>query len=238
VAHPDPGVRPACRRVRVMTDLQPWQRCRWCHEIVTLHRPTGLLATSRDVSLGYCWSNPLTGNHSYVRRHMLAPALRWHDNGNEGADDQNADSYLAEHAFWEIGHAHGSSTWNVELVVKDDDLQDQAYLCRRECFTEEEAKLWAAEIEAGPRVEARFVPQAWVNNAALDIDPQGPQTWDASALWGRLNKHYRWQLMEEFDGDEVLDTDDCFAQDPAAPRWVREHQGPFSIYLTMKGATS
>lgn len=84
---------------------------------------------------------------------------------------------------------------------------------------------------------ARFVPQAWVNDYAVDVDPEGDTEWDCTeAVREYLNPHgglrKTFRLMT---GGEYLDNDDILHSDPAAPEWVREWRGPFSIYVSKNG---
>jgi hypothetical protein len=101
----------------------------------------------------------------------------------------------------------------------------------------------------GPRYIARFTPEAWQRNDAVEIDPLGDQEWDATAFAAEatydredvrgqhrldyLDWLHRTAIANEGPGldspDGVLDTDDVFFADPAAPPWVTRHQGPYTI---------
>lgn len=79
---------------------------------------------------------------------------------------------------------------------------------------------------------ATFDPQAWMNDYALSVDPEGDTDWDCTEAVrefvgadGGLMKPFR--LMNY--GDDYLDNDDILKSDPAAPEWVREWSGPFTI---------
>jgi hypothetical protein len=80
------------------------------------------------------------------------------------------------------------------------------------------------------RYEAHFTPEAWVNDQAIEVDAQGPQSWDCTA-YAEQHAAYlaRLDTDDEFGG---VDTDDVFQSDPAAPEWVREWRGPFTIRIT------
>lgn len=96
-------------------------------------------------------------------------------------------------------------------------------------FTVRESQLRAL------RYTARFTPEAWVNDQAVEVDPKGPQEWDCTA-YARLNRDYLARLEargEPLDQPEgAVDNDDVFKGDPAAPQWVRNWQGPFVIRIT------
>lgn len=95
------------------------------------------------------------------------------------------------------------------------------------------------------RWRARFTPQAWRDDYAIDVDPDGDTDWWVSEefLTGpvyspssgrRTVGDYLAELVAREAGNtqDVLDKDDVFQSDPAAPEWVREWSGPFNIHLT------
>jgi hypothetical protein len=86
-----------------------------------------------------------------------------------------------------------------------------------------------------PRYAAHFTPEAWVNNYAIEVDPGGPQEWDCTA-YAREHLDYLARLYARCEPPgspaEVTDNDDVFKHDPAAPQWVRDWQGPFTIRIT------
>jgi hypothetical protein len=87
---------------------------------------------------------------------------------------------------------------------------------------------------AAPRVVARFVAQVWVNDQSLDVDPQGETEWEASVAFAGLAPGYRAGLLAGMEAHgEALDEADQLHGDAAAPAWVREWGGPFSIYVRL-----
>ena len=68
---------------------------------------------------------------------------------------------------------------------------------------------------------ARFIPQMWVNDYAVDVDPLSETDWE----------------ITEQSAAEALDRErrgldrDYLRDDPAAPEWVREWPGPFVVEL-------
>ena len=68
---------------------------------------------------------------------------------------------------------------------------------------------------------ARFIPQMWVNDYAVDVDPLSETNWE----------------ITEQSAAEALDRErrgvdwDYLRDDPAAPEWVREWPGPFVVEL-------
>lgn len=67
---------------------------------------------------------------------------------------------------------------------------------------------------------AHFTPQAWVNDYAIDVDLEGPDTFDVTD-----------EINTDHDGiipDDDYDLDDLHLA-KAAPAWVREWSGPFYV---------
>lgn len=91
------------------------------------------------------------------------------------------------------------------------------------------------------RYVAEFEPQKWVGDDAYPAEPKGETEWDCTAFvtsppeW--VGKDY---FGKEFRKDiensgEYLDRDDVLKDDPAAPAWVREWRGPFTITVRLAG---
>lgn len=87
------------------------------------------------------------------------------------------------------------------------------------------------------RYTAHFDPQASVNGRIIDIDADGQQTWDCTAYAEQHRDYLAWLtstsmwMLGATLHDGLLDTDDVFKDDPAAPQWVRDYNGPFTICL-------
>lgn len=79
------------------------------------------------------------------------------------------------------------------------------------------------------RYEAEFSPQAWVNDYAMSVDPQGPTAWDATEFVQQAAPEWVRRTLERGN-----DHDDILRTDPNAPEWVREWSGPFETYLRYK----
>lgn len=75
----------------------------------------------------------------------------------------------------------------------------------------------------GPRVTARFHPQAWVNDYAISVDPEGATEWDVTHLVVAAGRD-KAQMM----GDDDY-ASDALREEHDAPRWVREWSGPFRV---------
>lgn len=76
------------------------------------------------------------------------------------------------------------------------------------------------------RYIADFSPEAWVQDNAIHVDPEGPTEWETR--FEGLTPVQRERILSHEDG---LDNDDLLKKDPAAPEWVREWRGPFSIHV-------
>jgi hypothetical protein len=91
------------------------------------------------------------------------------------------------------------------------------------------------------RYTARFQPEAWIHDQAVPVDPEGPSEWDCTPFVDEAKLAYLRRLAER-EGeslhdlvDGVLDNDDVFKGDPAAPLWIRQWRGPFTIRVVASG---
>lgn len=64
------------------------------------------------------------------------------------------------------------------------------------------------------KIRCRFIPQQWVNDTAIPSEPLGETHWEMFVA----------NLPEPFsyESDDLLD-------DPAAPMWCRDWEGPFEV---------
>lgn len=88
------------------------------------------------------------------------------------------------------------------------------------------------ECEAAPvpRLSCDFIPQVWLNDYAIAVDPQGDTTWEVSpeyvkSLMAYYGSEFERVYMSSYQSDALKD-------DPAAPAWIREWSGPFEILTT------
>jgi hypothetical protein len=82
---------------------------------------------------------------------------------------------------------------------------------------------------------ATFTPQAWIKDYAVQVDPEGPTTWDCTKFVGELDPFTQDGINESI-GEEGhwLDSFDLLKGDEAAPQWVKDWQGPFTIVVQYK----
>ncbi len=73
------------------------------------------------------------------------------------------------------------------------------------------------------RVIARFHPQAWINDYACAVDPQGETTWDVT---DEVVAAGRDAALGMRDDDYATD---ALRESANAPTWVREWSGPFYV---------
>lgn len=84
---------------------------------------------------------------------------------------------------------------------------------------------------------AHFSPEAWQNDVAVPVDPEGDQTWDATVAVNEHLAYFDALAMKDEGGWDaaglmnigILDNDDVLRNDPTAPAWVRNWHGPFII---------
>jgi hypothetical protein len=83
------------------------------------------------------------------------------------------------------------------------------------------------------RYEATFRPEAWQDDYAIPVDPEGPTTWDCTEFvtnppdWCR--DYFKDLDATLADEGEFLDRRDVLQRDKAAPAWIRRWRGPFTI---------
>lgn len=78
------------------------------------------------------------------------------------------------------------------------------------------------------RIIATFVPQAWINDYAVDVDPEGPTKWDITDHILAMGKDAALALKDnDYPTDDLRYTDN-------APTWIKEWRGPF--YVRVKDA--
>ena len=157
-----------------------------------------------------------------------------------------------------ICHIHDASRASVDLVLSQDvdaeDGRSQWLWVRLQngdlilgCFpmadtymaVEDDASF--SYPEPAPRVPpgsqrlltARFTPEAWVRDNAVEVDPEGDVEWDVTEMFYSLPADFRIvsEVAAMGDHDDVLDNDDVLKDDPNAPAWIRNWHGPFSIHV-------
>lgn len=86
---------------------------------------------------------------------------------------------------------------------------------------------------------ATFSPQAWQNNYAVPVDPEGETIWvvskQALAAWKEtfIRPDSPIEEGDLYDNPAICDG---FLDDPAAPEWIRSWRGPFDIYVERIGS--
>ena len=82
-----------------------------------------------------------------------------------------------------------------------------------------------ADRASRPTVNLRFRPQAWVNDYAISVDPEHPDTWDVplAMLLKRFPTEQDWN-------DHHNDRDDMRFEGTAS-QWVRDWSGPFEVEI-------
>jgi hypothetical protein len=75
------------------------------------------------------------------------------------------------------------------------------------------------------RIIAEFLPQVWVRDFAMTVDPLGPTTFDVTeAVLAMGELRARALRDDQHETDHLRDL-------PTAPAWVTEWPGPFSIHV-------
>jgi hypothetical protein len=88
--------------------------------------------------------------------------------------------------------------------------------------------------ESSPRYQAQFTPEQWQGDQAVETASEGARDWDCTRF-ALENQDYLDRLeahSESLDGPfGAVDNDDLFQGDPAAPAWIRDWRGPFTIRI-------
>ncbi len=79
--------------------------------------------------------------------------------------------------------------------------------------------------KTGKRIIATFVPQVWVNDYAMEVDPEGEDTWDVTDEILAMPREKALALQDcDYESDALREL-------PSAPEWVRDWGGPFSVVV-------
>lgn len=76
------------------------------------------------------------------------------------------------------------------------------------------------------QIIAKFHPQAWINDYAFEVDPEGETTWDVTDEIVAMGEGAAMTLQ-----DDQYNTDNLrFSKN--APKWVQEWSGPFYVEVS------
>jgi hypothetical protein len=75
------------------------------------------------------------------------------------------------------------------------------------------------------RIIAEFVPQAWVRDYAIEVDPEGPTEWDVTETIIAMGRDEALAMVDDdYPSDNLRDS-------PDAPKWIRDWSGPFYVRI-------
>jgi hypothetical protein len=72
-------------------------------------------------------------------------------------------------------------------------------------------------------VRVRFTPQAWINDNTVEVDPQGPLTFEVPVA-DATDAAGNWLPDNDYASDQLR-------EHPNAPDWIRRWSGPFEIAI-------
>ena len=90
-------------------------------------------------------------------------------------------------------------------------------------FLQEVLKRCIADYREGRRIKAVFVPQAWVDDYAIEVDAEGETVFDVTYLVLAMGKEKALGIEDGRDSSDAL----IYAE--TAPQWIREWGGPFRV---------
>lgn len=76
---------------------------------------------------------------------------------------------------------------------------------------------------AAKRIIARFHPQAWINDYAIEVDPEGETEWDVTEQVLSIGREAALGLRDDDYQTDYLRLGEN------APEWAREWGGPFYV---------
>jgi hypothetical protein len=81
----------------------------------------------------------------------------------------------------------------------------------------------SGDSEQSDTISAQFMPQAWVNGYAVDVDVEPGQ----ETVWFIAAGNEKFVEAAIYNDDDL----DFLKADPFAPQWVRDYPGPFEIQV-------
>ena len=83
------------------------------------------------------------------------------------------------------------------------------------------------------RLRATFTPEAWVDDSAIAVDGRGRDVWDCTNFVERHPELFGDLATILAANGSWLDKHDALWNDPEAPSWIRDWDGPFTIVVTV-----
>lgn len=90
-------------------------------------------------------------------------------------------------------------------------------------FLLEVLRLSMLDYREGRRIKATFIPQAWVNDHAIEVDAEGDTVFDVTYLILAMGKEKALLIKDGRDSSDDL------LRAETTPAWIRKWQGPFRI---------
>jgi hypothetical protein len=80
-----------------------------------------------------------------------------------------------------------------------------------------------AKTMGGKRIIAKFIPQAWVRDYAMEVDSEGEDKWDVTDAILSMPCEEALAMQDgQYESDSLREL-------PSAPKWVRDWGGPFCV---------
>jgi len=102
-------------------------------------------------------------------------------------------------------------------------MMDQYVRLGGKLFLREVLKHCMRDYREGRRIKATFVPQAWMNDQAIEVDAEGETVFDVTHLVLAMGREMALAIRDNRESSDIM------ASAETAPEWVRKWQGPYRI---------
>lgn len=121
----------------------------------------------------------------------------------------------------------GDHEWDDSSFIRCDACgwEGRVHQCRAAAIAAAKANAPAEQLQHTPtrRIMAEFVPQAWLNDHAIAVDPQGDTMFDVTDHMLKLGRDAALKLRDDTDDTDAL------RHLPSAPQWTRDWNGLFVV---------
>lgn len=206
-------------------DLTAEQAAEHAAALNDAHRPAGAASTIEQA--GPVPPTLYTADQAIAAANAACDEIhgRLHDSGNGSGEEDIANLMVNLTATF---LADPEATFETALAEAYGSVDDASFLGEVLALPDAVGEGDAETEHNVSTYTATFRAEAWQNDATVQVDPQGPTTWDCTRF---LNEpaHATLRASADLSAIPVIDRGDLLQHDPAAPDWVRQWAGPFTI---------